>query len=59
MLFKKDANMLSFFIPTDKEERIECINPILATSSEKTRISQLINDINKNFDIGQDSNKLD
>jgi len=49
----RDANAMAFFLPTDGPERIECINPQLATSEEKSRITKLIDDISTNFDIGQ------
>jgi len=54
----REANAMAFFIPTDDKERIECINPLLATDEEKGRISKLIDEISKTFDIGQgaDSN---
>jgi len=50
---EREANMMAFFLPTDGQERIDCINPLLATPDEKTRISELIDEISKSFDIGQ------
>lgn len=52
MLFKKDANALAFFIPTDGDERVECINPIVVPEVEMEKINKIIEDIQKNFSIG-------
>lgn len=49
----RDANAMAFFLPTDGPERIDCINPQLATSEEKSRISKMIMEIENSFDIGQ------
>ena len=49
----REANAMAFFIPTDDKERVECINPIIATEEEKGKILKLIDDIEKSFDIGQ------
>ena len=50
---EREANMMAFFLPTDGQERVECINPLTATAEEKSRIGKLIDDISTNFDIGQ------
>lgn len=50
---KRESNAMAFFIPTDGKEKIECINPALATPEEKVTITKLINDIERSFDIGQ------
>jgi len=47
----REANAMAFFVPTDGEERIECINPLIATEVEKDKISRLINEIEISFDI--------
>lgn len=49
----RDANAMAFFIPTDGEERIECINPVMIKEADMTKINELVEDIKKNFDIGQ------
>ena len=49
----KNHNILAFFLPTDDKERIECINPIQVEETEMTRINKIIEDLTKNFDIGQ------
>jgi len=54
---QREANAMAFFIPTDGEERIECINPIQVEETEMERINGIIGDIVKNFDIGQGADK--
>ncbi len=50
---QREANAMAFFIPTDGEERIECINPLQVEETEMGRINGIIQDIVKSFDIGQ------
>jgi hypothetical protein len=50
---QREANAMAFFIPTDGEERIECINPVQVEGTDMERINNLVEDIRKNFDIGQ------
>ena len=57
VLAEREANAMAFFLPTDGPERIECINPIIATEEQKEQIDKLINEISKNFDIGQGADK--
>lgn len=52
----KKLNAIAFFLPTDGEERVECINPVIAPEEEMERISKLIDDIQKSFSVGE---KLD
>jgi hypothetical protein len=49
----REANMMAFFVPTDGEERIECINPIMLEEPDMDRINKIAEDIAKQFDIGQ------
>jgi hypothetical protein len=49
----KKFNAMAFFLPTDGEERIECINPIVTPKEEMEKISKLISDIEKTFSIGE------
>jgi len=59
-LKKKGVNAVCFYVPTKDNERVECINPVLATEEQIEQINKLIEDIEKNFDIGQvDAEKLD
>jgi intergrase/recombinase len=48
----KKFNALAFFLPTDTEERVECINPIIATKEQMDTVEKLISEISKNFGIG-------
>ena len=52
MLHNKDANALAFFLPTDGEEFIDCINPTIVDEADMKRINQMISDIRKNFSVG-------
>jgi len=53
VIAKREANMMAFFMPTDGDERIECINPLTTPESEMERINKIIDDLKANFDIGQ------
>lgn len=50
---KREANAIAFFLPTDGEERIECINPTIVDKADMERVNKMIDDIAKNFDVGQ------
>ena len=50
---EREANAMAFFIPTDDKERVECINPLIATDEQKEKIDKLIEAVSKTFDIGQ------
>lgn len=50
---EKKANMFALFLPTDGEERVECINPIMYEKGDIDKLNVLIEDIKTNFDIGQ------
>ena len=52
-ILDKNANMMAFFMATDGEERIECINPLIATDEEKKTITELIDDVKNKFDINK------
>lgn len=60
-LTERNANAMAFFLPTDSEERVECINPIQVEETEMEKINKIIEDIKTNFDIAQgaDENKDD
>ncbi len=51
MLIKKEANTIALFLPTDGEERVECINPIIVKPADMEKINNIIEDIKKNFDV--------
>jgi len=58
MLAKKDANAIALFIPTDNNERVECINPKVISDETQEKVNLLINDITKNFDIGTNEDDI-
>lgn len=50
----REANAMAFFLPTDGEERIECINPIQMEPTKMDKIMRMVDQIAENFlDIGQ------
>lgn len=53
LLNKKGVNAAVFYVPTDEYERIECINPVIATEEQMDRINKIIDDIAVSVDIGQ------
>jgi hypothetical protein len=54
MIETKGANMMAFFLPTDGEERIECLNPKLIHEPEMEKITQIISDIKEACSVGVD-----
>jgi hypothetical protein len=52
LIKKKDLNVLAFFMPTDDDERIECLNPKLISESQMKNVDKIIQDLSKNFDVG-------
>jgi len=48
---EKEYNVMAFFLPTDGVERIECINPVIASEKQIEKIDELIRDIEINFDM--------
>ena len=52
-LAQRKANALAFFLPTEGEERVECINPVQVKDADMEKIYQMVEDIKKNFDVGQ------
>lgn len=53
MISVKKLNALAFFLPTEGEERVECINPVIASKDEMDKIGKIIDDIKSTFDIGK------
>ena len=51
---QKDFNALALFMPTDGEERVECINPVVTPKIEMDKIYRMIDDISKQFGLGED-----
>ena len=53
---ERDANIMALFMPTDDNERIECLNPLMATEEEKGRITKMLDEMTAEFSIGGDLN---
>ena len=54
-LARRRANAIAFFLPTDGEERIDCINPVMVKDAEMSEINKMVEDIKKAFSVGDDS----
>lgn len=52
MLAQKNANAMAFFIPTEGEERVECINPIIMKEADMEKINKMVEDIKQSFSVG-------
>jgi hypothetical protein len=53
VIAQRGANIMSFFMPTDGEERIECINPLTVSPTKMSEINAMVEQIAAQFDIGQ------
>jgi len=49
---KKNMNAVAFFLPTDTEERIECINPAIVPADAMEKINKMVKDIQDQFSVG-------
>jgi hypothetical protein len=54
-----NKNTIAFFLPTDGESRIECINPKQVEPAEMDRINTIVSDLVKNFDMGNKNEEED
>lgn len=54
LIEQKNANVLAFFLPTDGEPRIECINPLIVAEADMEKINKMVEDIKENFSVGLD-----
>ena len=59
MLAHKQSNVLAFFIPTQGEERVECLNPTIMAEADMEKINKMVEDIKENFAVGIDINVKD
>lgn len=57
-LAKRNANAIAFFIPTDGEERVECINPSIIKEADMDHINQMVEDIKANFSVAVPEEEL-
>ena len=48
---QKEANASALFMPTDGEDRVEVLNPVLLHESKEEEYKKLIADIKSKFDI--------
>ena len=53
MINQKKLNAIAFFLPTDGEERVECINPVVVPKVEMDKIQMILHDIQTQFAINQ------
>ena len=51
MINQKKLNAIAFFLPTDGEERVECINPVVVPKVEMDKIEKILADIQTQFSI--------
>lgn len=56
MIETKNANVMAFFLPTNGEERIECINPVLMSEPDMEKINLMIEEIKTQFSVGVEIN---
>lgn len=49
----KKLNAMAFFLPTDGEERVECINPVTVPKDDMEKINNMVEDIRTQFSIGE------
>jgi hypothetical protein len=54
----KQANIISFFMPTKGEERIECLNPSTIKDADMEKINKMVEEIKKNFSIGEENTNI-
>lgn len=53
MINYKQMNAIALFMPTDGEEKIECLNPVVIPKLEMDKITKIIEDISKQFCVGE------
>lgn len=58
MINFRQMNAIALFMPTDGEERVECINPVITPKEDMDRIAKIIDEISKQFGVGQEIDNL-
>jgi len=53
MLAEKSDNMMAIFMPTDGNERVDCINPVMYQEADMDKFNAILNDIKENFQVGE------
>lgn len=51
MINQKKLNAIAFFLPTDGEERVECINPVVVPKVEMDKIQKILDNIQNQFAV--------
>ena len=51
VLTQREANAMAFFLPTDKEPKIECINPIQLQETDMEHVNTVLSELTKAFDM--------
>jgi hypothetical protein len=51
MIKQKGYNVMAFFLPTDGEERIDCINPVQLEETDMAHVHKVLDDLTKAFDM--------
>jgi hypothetical protein len=51
MIKQKGYNVMAFFLPTDGEERIACINPIQLQETDMEHVNTVLSELTKAFDM--------
>lgn len=50
---EKKLNAVAFFLPTDGEDRIECINPMMVAEPDMAKINKMVEDISTQFGLNE------
>jgi hypothetical protein len=58
MINYKNMNAIALFMPTDGEERVECLNPVVVPKVEMDKIVKMIDEISKQFGVGNEIDNL-
>ena len=59
IIITRDANAVALFMPTDMEEKVECINPQILSPEQSSKVDSLIEKIEKDFQIGNTDELID
>ena len=58
MINHKNMNAIALFMPTDGEERVECLNPVVVPKLEMDKVAKMIDDISKQFGVGNEIDNI-
>lgn len=51
LIHDRGINAVAFFLPTDDNERIECINPVILPENEINKVNRILSDLTKQFGL--------